>query len=60
MEIFGEDRPVTQQYGYRHMIAEFQILERYDADQLSKTFGKTQIARMEDRTGLCEIAWAKW
>lgn len=31
VEIFGEDRPVTQQYGYRHMIAEFQILERYGA-----------------------------
>lgn len=29
VEIFGEDRPVIEQYGYRHMIAEFQLLQRY-------------------------------
>lgn len=29
IEVYGEDSPVAEQAGYRHMVAEFKLLQKY-------------------------------
>lgn len=53
IEIFGQDIPVRQQYGYRHMIIEHAILQREGED-----FRK-EIIRLKEQGYKTEPAFAK-
>lgn len=53
IEIYGENRPVVDQYGYRHMLVEFHLLERYGISF------KSRICKLKSLGWKTESAFAK-
>lgn len=53
VELYAEGRPVVDQYGYRHLIKEFEILEKFGVDF------KKQIMEFKSKGMKTEPAFAK-